>query len=177
MLDKAHYARAWDELRHLAELLAAPVTTSLEGKSSFPENHPLSLGSGGRAIPQTVHHFLRHADLVFGIGCSFTETAYGVSMPKGKRILHAPLDPDHLSKDVRATIGLAGDARLTVAALRTEVEKLLPAPRPSSAVTAEIARMREGWLAQWMPKLTCEETPLSPYRVIWDLQRRVVRGA
>jgi thiamine pyrophosphate-dependent acetolactate synthase large subunit-like protein len=171
-----HYARAWDELRHLAELLAIPVTTSLEGKSSFPENHPLSLGSGGRAIPQTVHHFLQHADLIFGIGCSFTETAYGVSMPKGKRILHATLDPDHLNKDVRATIGLVGDARLTLDALSTEVEKLSPAPRPASAVTAEIAKVREGWLAEWMPKLTCEETPLSPYRVIWDLQRTVDKG-
>jgi thiamine pyrophosphate-dependent acetolactate synthase large subunit-like protein len=171
-----HYARAWQELRRLAELLAAPVTTSLEGKSTFPENHPLSLGSGGRAIPQTVHHFLQHADLIFGIGCSFTETAYGVSMPKGKRILHATLDPDHLNKDVRATLGLVGDARLTLEALCAEVEKLLPAPRPSSPVSAEIAKVREGWLAQWMPKLTSEETPLSPYRVIWDLQRTVDKG-
>jgi thiamine pyrophosphate-dependent acetolactate synthase large subunit-like protein len=168
-----HYARAWQELRHLAELLAAPITTSLEGKSSFPETHPLSLGSGGRAIPQTVHHFLHHADLVFGIGCSFTETAYGVSMPKGKRILHATLDPDHLNKDVRATLGLVGDARLTLDALCVELENLLPAPRPSFAVTAEIAKVREDWLAQWMRKLTSEETPLSPYRVIWDLQRTV----
>jgi thiamine pyrophosphate-dependent acetolactate synthase large subunit-like protein len=171
-----HYARAWQELRHLAELLAAPVTTSLEGKSAFPENHPLSLGSGGRAIPQTVHHFLHHGDLIFGIGCSFTETAYGVSMPKGKRILHATLDPDHLNKDVRATLGLVGDARLTLEALCAEVEKLLPAPRPSSAITEEITRVREDWLAHWMPKLTSEETPLSPYRVIWDLQRTVNKG-
>jgi len=168
-----HYARAWRELRQLAELLAAPVTTSLEGKSAFPENHPLSLGSGGRSIPQTVHHFLHNADLIFGIGCSFTETAYGVSMPKGKRILHATLDPDHLNKDVRATLGLVGDARLTLEALIAEVGKLVPAPRSSSAVTAEIAKVREGWLAKWMPKLTSGETPLSPYRVIWDLQRTV----
>src|SRR5215469_6376982 len=168
-----HYARAWQELRHLAELLSAPVTTSLEGKSSFPENHPLSLGSGGRAIPQTVHHFLHHADLIFGIGCSFTETAYGVSMPKGKRILHATLDPDHLNKDVRATIGLVGDARLTLEALCAELGKLVPEPRSSSAVIEEIAKVREGWLAKWMPKLTSGETPLSPYRVIWDLQRTV----
>ena len=46
-----HYARAWAELKRLAELLAAPVTTSLGGKSAFPENHMLSLGSGGNAIP------------------------------------------------------------------------------------------------------------------------------
>jgi len=168
-----HYARAWRELRQLAELLAAPVTTSLEGKSAFPENHPLSLGSGGRAIPQTVHHFLHNADLIFGIGCSFTETAYGVSMPSGKRILHATLDPDHLNKDVRATLGLVGDARLTLEALCAELGKLVPAPRSSSAVTEEIAKVREGWLARWMPKLTSGETPLSPYRVIWDLQHTV----
>jgi acetolactate synthase-1/2/3 large subunit len=168
-----HYARAWRELRQLAELLAAPVTTSLEGKSAFPENHPLSLGSGGRSMPQTVHHFLHNSDLIFGIGCSFTETAYGVSMPKGKRILHATLDPDHLNKDVRATLGLVGDARLTLEALCAEVGKLVPAPRSSSAVIEEIAKVREGWLAKWMPKLTSGETPLSPYRVIWDLQRTV----
>ncbi len=41
-----HYAKAWPQLKRLAERLAIPVTTSLGGKSSFPETHPLSLGSG-----------------------------------------------------------------------------------------------------------------------------------
>ena len=55
---------------HLAELLAIPVCTSLQGKSAFPETHPLALGSGGLAYPATVHHFLKDADLIFGIGCT-----------------------------------------------------------------------------------------------------------
>src|SRR5919106_363125 len=76
-----HYARACAELKQLAELLAAPVTTSLGGKSAFPENHMLALGSGGNAIPAPVHHFLHDADLIFGIGCSFTKTNFGVDMP------------------------------------------------------------------------------------------------
>ncbi|MGB1537869.1 MAG: thiamine pyrophosphate-binding protein, partial [Pseudomonadales bacterium] len=46
-----HYAKAWDALKTLAETWQIPVTTSLEGKSAFPEDHPLALGSGGRAIP------------------------------------------------------------------------------------------------------------------------------
>src|SRR2546425_2403236 len=53
--------------RELAELLEAPVTTSLQGKSAFPETHPLSLGSGGRSISKQLHHFLTHADVIFGI--------------------------------------------------------------------------------------------------------------
>ena len=67
-----HYARAWQPLQELAELLEAPVTTSLQGKSAFPETHPLALGSGGRAIKRPVHQFLTAADVLFGIGCSFT---------------------------------------------------------------------------------------------------------
>jgi acetolactate synthase-1/2/3 large subunit len=54
-----HYGRAWEHLRALAEWLGAPVTTSLQGKSAFPETHPLSLGSGGRAVPKPVHQFLQ----------------------------------------------------------------------------------------------------------------------
>src|SRR6266852_3668121 len=83
-----HYARAWDQLRELAELLEAPVTTRLEGKSAFPETHPLSLGSGGRSMPKAVHQFLKDADVIFGIGCSFSTTNYGVTMPTGKTMIH-----------------------------------------------------------------------------------------
>ena len=76
-----HWAEAWSELKHLAELLAIPVTTSLQGKSAFDETHPLALGSGGLAIPAPVNHFLKEADLILGIGCSFTQTNFGVMMP------------------------------------------------------------------------------------------------
>ncbi len=167
-----HYARAWDSLKDLAELLGAPVVTSLQGKSAFPEDHPLALGAGGNAFPPTVPHFLEKADLIFGIGCSFTQTNFGITMPRGKRFIHATLDPKHLNKDVRADIGLLGDARLTLDALLIEIKRIIQKPRPSS-VAAEIATVRKSWLNEWMPKLTSNAIPLSPYRVIWDLQRTV----
>src|SRR5258705_445234 len=110
-----HYARAWPQLRRLAERLAIPVTTSLGGKSSFPETHPLSLGSGGLAVPRAVPKFLAEADVIFGVGCSFTETSFGIAMPKGKTIIHSTLDPAHLNKDVEGKIGLVGDAGLGLA--------------------------------------------------------------
>jgi thiamine pyrophosphate-dependent acetolactate synthase large subunit-like protein len=170
-----HYARAWRHLRDLAELLEAPVTTSLQGKSAFPETHPLALGSGGRAVPKPVHHFLAHADLIFGIGCSFATTNYGVAMPPGKLIIHATLDPADINKDLPADHALVGDAALTLEALLAAVQgELGQRPRGRTAeVVREIAAVRDDWLAQWRPKLTSTETPLSPYRVIWDLLHTV----
>ncbi len=170
-----HYARAWKQLRELADLLEAPVTTSLQGKSAFPETHPLSLGSGGRSISKALHHFLANADLIFGVGCSFSTTNYGVAMPKGKRIVHATLDPADINKDLRAELALVGDAALTLDALLAEVrDRLRGGPRGrAAAVTQEIKQLKSEWLAQWLPRLTAESKPLSPYRVLWDLMHSV----
>jgi len=170
-----HYARAWRQLRDLAELLEAPVTTSLQGKSAFPETHPLSLGSGGRSISKPLHHFLANADLIFGIGCSFATTTYGVAMPKGARIAHATLDPADINKDLRAEWALVGDAGLTLDALLAEVrDRLHGGPRGrAAAVTQQIKQLKGEWLGQWMPRLLSDAMPLSPYRVIWDLLHTV----
>jgi thiamine pyrophosphate-dependent acetolactate synthase large subunit-like protein len=169
-----HYAKAWAPLRELAELLEAPVTTSLQGKSAFPENHPLSLGSGGRSIPKTVHHFLQNADVIFGIGCSFATTSYGVAMPGGKTVIHATLDPADLNKDLPCQHALVGDAGLTLEALVAAVKDQIGKPRGrAGAVAGEITSVKDEWMAQWQPKATSDETPLSPYRVLADLQRTV----
>jgi thiamine pyrophosphate-dependent acetolactate synthase large subunit-like protein len=170
-----HYAQAWREIRELAELLEAPVTTSLQGKSAFPENHPLSLGSGGRSISKQLHHFLTNADVILGIGCSFTTTNYGVPMPKGKVMIQATLDAADLAKDIPIDHALIGDAALTLEALIADVKARLGGkPRGrGAAVTKEIATLKTEWLQQWMPRLTQSTTPLSPYRVIWDLMHTV----
>ncbi len=168
-----HWSGAYVELKELAELLAAPVGTSLEGKSCFDETHPLALGSGGAAIPGQLRHFLDNADLIFGIGCSFAETAFGVRMPAGKRIIHATLDPADFNKNVPCEIALAGDAQLTLAMVTQACRELLDAPREPAPVVAEIAGIEAAWMKEWLPLLTCEDTPISPYRVLWDLQRAV----
>ncbi|MBI5876533.1 MAG: thiamine pyrophosphate-requiring protein [Chloroflexi bacterium] len=170
-----HYAKAWPQLRALAELLEAPVTTSLGGKSAFPENHPLALGAGGRAMPQAVHHFVQASDVIFGIGCSFTTTNFGTKLPKTKRYVHATLDAADIDKEIPAEVGLVGDAALTLDALLAELSARLGGkPRGrSAAVAAEIASVREPWLNAWRAKLDSDATPLSPYRVIRDLLRTV----
>jgi len=170
-----HYAEAWDDLKQLAELLEAPVTTSLQGKSAFPENHPLSLGSGGRSMPKTVYQFLQDADVIFGIGCSFATSSYAVAMPAGKVMIHATLDPADLNKDVPASHALIGDAQLTLQALVAAVsDRLGGKPRGrKDAVAHAIKTMKAEWLKQWAPKLTSSQTPLTANRVLSDLMQTV----
>jgi len=127
-----HYGMAWSELRSLVDLLEAPVTTSIEGKSAIPESHPLSLQSGGRAYSKALDTFLRRADVIFGIGASFTRTAFGIPWEKylGKaRVIQSTVDTADLHKDVPIDLGLVGDARLTLAALAEEVRRLTATPR------------------------------------------------
>jgi thiamine pyrophosphate-dependent acetolactate synthase large subunit-like protein len=169
-----HWAQAYVELQELAELLGAPVCTSLEGKSAFDETHPLAIGAGGAAMPKTVRHFLDSADVIFGAGCSFSESSFAVKMPPGKTFVHATSDPNDLNKSVRSQAGLAGDAQLTLRALINACGELLDGTSSDPLrAHAEIASVGEAWLAEWLPLLTSGETPISPYRVVWDLQHTV----
>ena len=171
-----HYAEAWEELRRLAELLEIPVTTSLEGKSAFPENHPLSLGSGGVAMPLSVHRHVQEADVILGVGCSFTATGFGIRFPTaGKTFIHATIDPMDVNKNIPAQHALIGDAKLTLAALyEAASERLGGKPRGiREQVAAKIKTQKGEWMEKWLPKLTANDTPLNPYRVIWDLLHTV----
>src|SRR5665213_2765282 len=73
------YAEASDELVALAELLDAPVMTTTDGKSAFPEDHALALGSGGTVYTGHGRHFLHESDLIFAVGTSLTK--HNISTP------------------------------------------------------------------------------------------------
>ena len=172
-----HYSKAWSQLQAVAELLGAPVFTSLAGKSAFDETHPLALGSGGLSFSKQLHHFLRQSDLIFGVGCSFASTDFGIDMPPGKRIIHATLDPVDFNKDISAELGLLGDAGLALDLLKQELKERLRAQSAErfQAAAAEVKRIKGEWLTEWMPLLTSDATPLSPYRIVWELMQAVDR--
>src|SRR5512144_1633584 len=108
------YSEASEDLIELAELLQAPVMTTLEGKSAFPEDHPLALGTSGPVVTGHTLQYLREADVVFGIGCSFTRHGMAASIPAGKTLIHATNDERDLNKSYPVDYPLLGDARLVL---------------------------------------------------------------
>ena len=164
------YAEASAELAELAELLEAPVTTPLEGKSAFPEHHPLSLGTGAGVMPRPVQTFLQKADVVFAIGASLTKhSIVAAPIPAGKVIIHATNDERDINKHYPADYPILGDAKPVLRQFIEAVKDLLGAKkRDGGSVTGEIKETKEQWIAEWMPKLTSNEKPLNPYRVMWE---------
>ena len=169
-----HYAKAWQPLLRFAERLGAPVTTSLEGKSAFPENHALFVGSGGRTVSRALDEAVRAADVVLGIGCSFTPTGYGIRWPRDKRYIHATLDPADIEQGVPVEVGIVGDAALVLEALDAELAGRAVDRTADARKTADrIARLNASWMADWRPKLESSEIPMTPYRVISELASTV----
>ncbi|MBM2804347.1 MAG: hypothetical protein HW419_2240, partial [Deltaproteobacteria bacterium] len=164
------WAEASQELVDLAELLQAPVTTPLEGKSAFPEHHPLALGTGAGVMPRPVHTFLQKADVILAIGASLTKhNIVAAPIPAGKIVIHATNDERDINKHYAADYPILGDAKSVLEQFIAAVKDLLGnKKRESNGVVSEIKHIRDEWLAEWMPKLTSSEKPLNPYRVMWE---------
>ena len=168
------YARAYDELIELAELLQAPVMTTLLGKSAFPETHPLALGSGTGVMSGPVYHFVSRSDVLFGIGCSFTKHGMSMNIPPGKTIIHSTNDPRDLNKDYDVDFPIIGDAKLVLRQMIEACREIVGDRRSMDRETAqEIRTERDAWLNQWSHKLNNQGMPINPYRVIWEFMQTV----
>ena len=167
------YAEATSELRELAELLDIPVMTTLVGKGAFPEDHHLSLGSGGGAWPDAAERFVREADVIFGVGTSFTDSPYSMPVPTdGKVVIQLAVQEHDFNKDRRADILLMGDVKLV---LRQILERIGRGSGDSSTHNAEriqlLSSVKQEWEERWAPKLSSDEKPINPYRVIGELMK------
>ncbi len=108
-------AGAWKELGELAELLAAPVITTLAGRGSIPDDHPLSVGGLGAHRNRLSKRLLAEADVVLGLGCRFEEmeTNWRPGFVPGPDALYIQVDIDaaELGRSIPAHLGVVGDIR------------------------------------------------------------------
>jgi thiamine pyrophosphate-dependent acetolactate synthase large subunit-like protein len=168
------WAEASEQLTTLAELLDAPVTTTNTGKSAFPENHPLALGPAANTMTKMARHFLDRADAVFGIGAGFTTNLASARIPSGKLMVQSTVDAVDLNKDHQLDHAIIGDAQLVLTQMIEEVQRQAGADghRGGGAVV-EVQQVKDEFSEEWMPLRTSDETPLNPYRVMWDLMQTV----
>ena len=168
------YADATEELIEFAELTQIPVMTTMAGKSAFPEKHPLALGSGSGVMNRACYQFVSRADVVFGIGTSFTQHGMTMNVPAGKTLIHATNDAIDIDKNYSIDHPILGDAKLVLRQFIDACKDILGGrSRSDGSVAEEIASVRQEWLDEWMPTLTSNQKPITPYRVIWEFMQNV----
>jgi thiamine pyrophosphate-dependent acetolactate synthase large subunit-like protein len=170
------WAGATDALVEFAELINAPVATTYVGKSAFPEDHPLSIGSGGTAISPGIQAFVPDADVILSIGASLITTLGSFQLPRGKVIIQATNDPDDLAQQYPLACGLVGDAQLVLQQLTEELRgrlKSRPAASAGRDTRAEIAAAAARTADEWNPRFAADDVPISPLRVVGELMRAV----
>ena len=170
----AFYADACAELLRFAELVQAPVLTTLKAKSAFPEDHPLSVGVRG----EPAIHFLRNCDLLFAIGSSLSPGRFSHHIPDAARkiIIQCTVDESDINKNYRVSHALVGDTKLTLNQLCDEVAaetRRVVVPKPE--LLEEIKGAKDKLRAQYQPLLTSDQKPINPYRVYGDLMRTIDR--
>jgi thiamine pyrophosphate-dependent acetolactate synthase large subunit-like protein len=169
------YAEASEELIEFAELTHIPVMTTLAGKSGFPENHKLALGTGAISRTLMVHRFLNSTDFVLGVGTSFTRNTFTAAMPEGVVMAQVTNCAEDLNKDYDIALGAIGDAKVVLRQMIEEVKRQVgPQGRGDvNDVVNRVAAIRNEWWGEWEPHFTTDEVPISPYRVIRELERAV----
>ena len=171
------YAKASRELEQVAEQLAAPVMTSLQGKSAFNETHPLALGTTGYSQTAMVGEHLAASDALLVIGASLTRSLFAPTIPNDGRVLiHATLDWKDLNKGYRADVPILGDARLVLQQMLEEIARHSGNGERDArrrSVQTGIVNLRTAWQARWAGKLQSSQVPINPYRVIGELKKAV----
>jgi acetolactate synthase-1/2/3 large subunit len=167
------YADACAELIEFAERTHTPVATTLNGKSAFPEDHPLALGTAARSRPATVDQWFGRADLVLGVGTSFTRSLYITPLPSSATLGQIVSDPSDLACGYDVAFGCVGDAKLVLRQLLDALDGEAFAPR--AGVRDEIGAARAVFVEEWLPHLRSDAAPVSPYRVVWELMQTADR--
>ena len=128
-------ANASKELFRLAELVGAPVVTTLMARGAFPDSHPLHLGMPGMHGTVAAVTALQKADLLITLGARFDDRVTGKlsTFAVNAKVIHADIDPAEIGKNRFADVALIGDLKRTMVALVPALEKEFAKSRPDLA--------------------------------------------
>lgn len=162
-----------EELAEIADLLGAPVATTLQGLSTFPASHPLHVGMGysNAAVPAATNAF-KHCDGLLAVGTRFGEIptgSYGAAVPE--KLVHIDIDPEVLNRSYPAAVGIAADSRVAIPALLEALKKKnLSNSGRREKLAAQIKADKEAYAKEWRDYLT---ERVNPQLVFDGLRKRL----
>ncbi|HEY2902214.1 MAG TPA: thiamine pyrophosphate-binding protein [Polyangia bacterium] len=150
------------ETQQIADLLGAPVSTTLQGMSAFPGNHPLHTGMGfSRAAVPAAENAFKGCDCLLAIGTRFGEIptgSFGCVVPEN--LIHIDINGEVLGRNFKPKVAIAGDARAVVPRLREKLAaKALDHGPRRTKVAAQIAADKRAYKKEWAAHLNERVNP------------------
>ena len=160
-----------EELLRLSDIIEAPVTTTLMGKGSFPEDNPLSLGMLGMHGRKVSNLIVDECDCLIAIGCRFSDRTTGLisEFAKNAKIIHIDVDPAEIGKNVDVDIPIVGDAKIILKNLIDVVEKVKNINKTENEWLKHVLKFKHTCI----PRLSYDEIPLKPQQVIKELSEAI----
>ncbi len=161
-------SNASHELQRLAELLLAPVATSLMGKGSFPEDHPLSMGMVGMHGSKETNQLIYEADVILAVGCRFTDRTTGRldEFCPASHFIHIDIDATEIGKNKCVEVAIVSDAGHALRALLRALAKNLTAAK-DTPWSRKVREVKEAYAN----KIENSGKELTPPKVLKELRR------
>jgi len=157
-----HNARAWAELKEFSEQFQFPVATTLMGRGTLAEDHPMCLGGIGRFGTLQAINAAMECDVLIAIGTRFNDkdtSGWKVyNIPHRTKLIHIDIDPAELNRVYPAEVAIFSDAKAALRALTKELKAMGFKPTHS----AWLKRL-EVWKGEWENRIKpLREEPSSP---------------
>jgi acetolactate synthase-1/2/3 large subunit len=166
------------ELIALAELLDAPVASTVSGHGAIADNHRLAVGVvGANGGTDQTREAILAADLVIFLGCraGSTTTEHGTMPARGVPVVHIDIDPMVVGANYPIEAGMVGDARLCLVALGREIARRLDGHARNTDSAARLAELRLAKRARFEELAHSTDTPIRPERVLAAIQAALPR--
>jgi len=161
-------SQAQREVVELAEKLQIPVATSLNGKGTILDTHPLSVGVTGTYSRECANRALSEADLIFLIGSpgGGMVTSNWALVKPGTAVIQVDIDPNELGRNYPNKVSLLGDVKVT---LRRLIDAAKPVEGTTKAWLQRVQQLVKDWRDKTNPKLNSEATPIDPARICKEI--------
>jgi acetolactate synthase I/II/III large subunit len=165
-----HLSDAYAALLRLAEKQGIPVAHTMSGKGAIACTHPSSAGLFGR-YSRIANELVEASDCLLVVGCKLGEVATKrfQLIEAGKTVIHVDILPEEIGRTTRATVALAGDARLALEDLASALEQNPQNRAKQSEYLAEVQQRMLAWRNGAADRLQSRDTPINIGRIIGEL--------
>jgi acetolactate synthase-1/2/3 large subunit len=170
---------AGEDLMSFAELIQAPVVTTLMGMAAFPTGHSLALGMLGMHGTYYANMAVTNADLLVAIGARFDDRVTGrvaAFAPKAK-IIHIDIDPTSIKKNVRVDLPIVGELRDVITNIMDRLRSDATQVQAFPELTAPWRSQIDAWRSQYPMTYKASDTVIKPQFVIQKIRELTDRDA